>query len=91
MPKAYESFECASTGPVCLQALHLLLVKDPSWGGLYLNPGAAGKQGFHAMRTLLRFNLADGQVLNPEVVELTALKWPEVLEKEKVVKLVEHR
>ena len=50
---------------------HLLLVqKDPSWGGLYLNPGAAGKQGFHAMRTLLRFNLADGQVLNPEVVEL---------------------
>ena len=50
---------------------HLLLVKkDPSWGGLYLNPGAAGRQGFHRMRTLLRFNLEQGAILNPEVVEL---------------------
>ena len=50
---------------------HLLLVKaDPSWGGLYLNPGAAGVQGFHRVRTLLRFTLSDGKVLAPEVVEL---------------------
>lgn len=50
---------------------HLLMVKkDPSWGGLYLNPGAAGRQGFHRMRTLLRFSLRDGAILDPEVVEL---------------------
>lgn len=50
---------------------HLLLVKkDPSWGGLYLNPGAAGRQGFHRMRTLLRFSLRNGAILDPEVVEL---------------------
>ena len=52
---------------------HLLLVKkDPSWGGLYLNPGAAGKQGFHRVRTLLRFDIEQGRILHPEVVELGA-------------------
>ena len=50
---------------------HLLMVKkDASWGGLYLNPGAAGRQGFHQMRTMLRFRLEDGLVLEPEVIEL---------------------
>lgn len=50
---------------------HLLLVKkDPSWGGLYLNPGAAGRQGFHQMRTLLRFQIIDANIVEPEVVEL---------------------
>ncbi len=50
---------------------HLLMVKkDPSWGGLYINPGAAGRQGFHRVRTMMRFELNDGSVLNPEVIEL---------------------
>ena len=50
---------------------HLLLVKnDPSWGGLYVNPGAAGKQGFHQMRTLIRFEIMNGMIVAPEVVEL---------------------
>ena len=50
---------------------HLLLVKnDPSWGGLYVNPGAAGKQGFHQMRTLVRFQIINGMIVAPEVVEL---------------------
>ncbi len=37
---------------------------------LYLNPGAAGQQGFHRMRTLLRFEINNGKVSNMEVVEL---------------------
>ena len=50
---------------------HLLLVQSvKAWGGIHLNPGAAGMQGFHRKRTLLRFNLANGQILAPEVVEL---------------------
>jgi len=50
---------------------HLLIVKkDASWGGLYMNPGAAGRQGFHRMRTIMRFSLEGGNVLNPEVIEL---------------------
>ena len=50
---------------------HLLTVQhDKSWGGVHLNPGAAGKQGFHRVRTLLRFHLENGTIQRPEVVEL---------------------
>ncbi len=37
---------------------------------LYMNPGAAGRQGFHRMRTLLRFDLEAGNIKNLEVIEL---------------------
>lgn len=37
---------------------------------IYMNPGAAGKQGFHRMRTLLRFDLEAGAIKNLEVIEL---------------------
>lgn len=39
-----------------------------SW--LYLNPGAAGKQGFHHQRTLMRMELTHGWVAALEVIEL---------------------
>lgn len=37
---------------------------------LYMNPGAAGRQGFHHVRTLLRFKLETGTIKNLEVIEL---------------------
>ncbi len=37
---------------------------------LYLNPGAAGHAGAHVMRTLLKFQIFEGQVQNLRVVEL---------------------
>lgn len=37
---------------------------------LYLNPGAAGREGFHKVRTLLRFSLEKGRPKDMEVVEL---------------------
>lgn len=50
---------------------HLLLVKyDETFKHLHLNPGAAGKSGFHQMRTLLRFSLDLGEVKAMEAVEL---------------------
>ena len=51
---------------------HILRVaKDPAHGGmLYLNPGAAGNQGFHHMRTLLRFDICRKEVKNMELIEL---------------------
>ncbi|WP_044002648.1 metallophosphoesterase family protein [Hymenobacter swuensis] len=50
---------------------HILKVMpDPRLGLLHLNPGAAGRQGFHKVRTLLRFDVADGRVQNLQVVEL---------------------
>ena len=37
---------------------------------LYINPGAAGREGFHKIRTLLRFNLHEGLISQMEVIEL---------------------
>jgi hypothetical protein len=37
---------------------------------LHLNPGAAGKHGFHKVRTMLRFELDKGGITNMEVIEL---------------------
>lgn len=51
---------------------HILRIKrDPNFGNMiYLNPGAAGNQGFHRMRTLVRFDLFRGEMKNLQVVEL---------------------
>lgn len=37
---------------------------------LYINPGAAGKQGFHVYRTIMRFSISEGSVSNVEVINL---------------------
>lgn len=37
---------------------------------LYLNPGAAGKHGFHKVRTLMTFNLQAGKLSDLKVIEL---------------------
>ncbi|MFP4291912.1 MAG: metallophosphoesterase family protein [Cyclobacteriaceae bacterium] len=56
---------------VCGHSHILKVIRDEERGGiLCLNPGAAGRQGFHKMRTLLRFELAAGKVKNMEAVEL---------------------
>lgn len=50
---------------------HILRVeKDKRANCLYLNPGAAGRHGFHKMRTILRFVLDNKQIRDLEVVEL---------------------
>ncbi len=37
---------------------------------LHLNPGAAGMQGFHKMRTIMRFDLGESGVKNLQLIEL---------------------
>lgn len=50
---------------------HLLKVeRDPSFDGLYMNPGAAGIQGFHRKRTLIKFSIEQSQLTQMHVVEL---------------------
>ena len=50
---------------------HICMVKqNPTFQLLHINPGAAGVQGFHKVRTLLRMDLDKGKVSNLEVVEL---------------------
>lgn len=50
---------------------HILKVQyDQKLGLLHLNPGAAGKHGWHKVRTLMRFDLNEGKIENLEVIEL---------------------
>jgi uncharacterized protein len=51
---------------------HILKVMpDKSLGKLlHINPGAAGKHGFHKIRTMVRFAVEDGQVRDLQVIEL---------------------
>lgn len=50
---------------------HILKVmNDKKLGILHMNPGAAGKSGFHQVRTMLRFKINAGEILDLEVVEL---------------------
>lgn len=37
---------------------------------LHLNPGAAGTNGFHKVRTIMRFELLEGKITNLQVIEL---------------------
>lgn len=37
---------------------------------LVVNPGAAGRYGFHVMRTAMRFELVSGKIQNMELLEL---------------------
>lgn len=50
---------------------HILKVQyDQKLNLLHLNPGAAGKHGFHQIRTMLRFELENGEIKNLEIIEL---------------------
>ncbi|MBP3943115.1 metallophosphoesterase family protein [Sphingobacteriaceae bacterium WQ 2009] len=50
---------------------HILKVQyDGKLKCLHLNPGAAGKQGWHKVRTLMRFEINKDKIENLEVIEL---------------------
>lgn len=56
---------------VCGHSHVLRIGRDPGLNNmLYINPGAAGNQGFHHMRTLVRMSIANHKVENLEVIEL---------------------
>ena len=50
---------------------HILKVKyDRTLGLLHINPGAAGLQGWHQVRTLVRFTIDNGAFRDLEVIEI---------------------
>lgn len=50
---------------------HILkVVYDKKIGTLHLNPGAAGKQGWHKVRTLMRFCISEDKIHDLEIIEL---------------------
>lgn len=55
---------------ICGHSHILKVVRDPQLGLLHMNPGAAGIQGFHTVRTMLRFTVHDGKAGDAAVIEL---------------------
>ena len=56
---------------VCGHSHILKVVRDPALRNmLFINPGAAGKTGFHTMRTAIRFSLDTGRITDMQVIEL---------------------
>lgn len=50
---------------------HILKIQfDKTHQVLFINPGAMGKQGFHKVRTMVRFELSKGEIKNMEVIEV---------------------
>ena len=50
---------------------HILrVIYDDQLQCLHMNPGAAGKQGWHSMRTIIRFTIDKKEIANCEVIEL---------------------
>lgn len=55
---------------ICGHSHILKVVRDPKRNMLVLNPGAAGIQGFHMVRTALRFHIDSGKIYDLEVFNL---------------------
>jgi uncharacterized protein len=50
---------------------HILLVQmDKRYNMLWMNPGACGNKGFHAIKTILRFEIDGKEIKNLEAIEL---------------------
>ncbi len=50
---------------------HILkVIYDQKIGTLHLNPGAAGKQGWHKIRSLLKFCISEDKIHTLEAIEL---------------------
>lgn len=55
---------------ICGHSHILKVIPDPAHQLLHINPGACGMEGFHQVRTMVRFQIAAGRVSDLEVIEL---------------------
>ena len=55
---------------VCGHSHILKIMYDKRFDMLCVNPGAAGKYGFHQVRTLIRFEIDKSDIKNMEIIEL---------------------
>ncbi len=55
---------------ICGHSHILKIMKDPILGHFHINPGACGQEGFHLMRTAVRFEIKDDKMIKLEVIEL---------------------
>jgi uncharacterized protein len=71
-PRVKKLFEAEQPQIFICGHTHVLKIgRDAAMGNmLFINPGSAGNHGFHFMKTIVRFELLDGDVRNMEVIEL---------------------
>lgn len=55
---------------ICGHSHILKILPDPRHNLLHINPGACGYEGFHLMRTMVRFTIQSGRIKGLEVIEL---------------------
>jgi putative phosphoesterase len=55
---------------ICGHSHILKIIYDKKFDLLHLNPGAAGKSGFHNIRTALRFAIDGKEIKDMEVIEI---------------------
>ncbi len=55
---------------ICGHSHILKVIHDKKINCLHLNPGAAGKHGWHKVRTLMRFNIDGDKIQDLQVIEL---------------------
>ncbi|EIJ39664.1 metallophosphoesterase family protein [Galbibacter orientalis] len=55
---------------ICGHSHILKVMWDKKLNLLHMNPGAAGKHGFHKVRTMLRFVIDNEQIKDLEIIEL---------------------
>ena len=55
---------------ICGHSHILKITFDKKNNLLFINPGAAGKNGFHQVKTLIRFEIENDKILNMEVIEI---------------------
>jgi uncharacterized protein len=56
---------------ICGHSHILRIKKDPAYNNmLFINPGAAGNQGFHPIKTIMRFEINGKEIKNMEAIEL---------------------
>lgn len=59
---------------ICGHSHILKVMFDKKLGLLHMNPGAAGKSGFHQVRTMLRFTIEADKIKDLEIIELGSKK-----------------
>lgn len=69
--KTYELIKKYKPDTLICGHSHILKVhRDKKNNILILNPGAAGKVGFHKVKTAIRFEIFNSKIINLEVIEI---------------------
>ncbi|MEY4904325.1 MAG: hypothetical protein RLZZ292_2140 [Bacteroidota bacterium] len=55
---------------ICGHSHILKVIPDKTLHLLHINPGACGLEGWHKVKTLVRFSLENGRIFDMEVVEI---------------------